>query len=109
MRHDEFADHPARRVHLDCIARLSVYQAEWADMRATCAKYGPVQIIGVERVPIIPVFEIEILCQNAQAARALDDSWLTYTETSPHRPRSMEEALVWGEQFNPFPDIPRRC
>jgi hypothetical protein len=45
--------------------------------------------------------------QDAQAARVLSDAWWTYTETSPHRPHSMEEALVWGEQFNPFPNIPR--
>ncbi|MET0530293.1 MAG: hypothetical protein ABW003_18490 [Microvirga sp.] len=58
-------------------------------------------------MPIIPVLEIDVLCQDAQTARALDDAWCAYTETSPHRPRSTEEALVWGEQFNPFPNIPR--
>jgi hypothetical protein len=70
-------------------------------------KYGPVQIVAVEQVPVIPVLEIDVLCQDAQTARALDDAWWAYTETSPHRPRSMEEALIWGEQFNLFPNIPR--
>ncbi|QRM28346.1 hypothetical protein [Microvirga sp. VF16] len=107
MRYHELNDHPARRDNQHCIARLSVYTAEWADLRAICEQHGPIQIIGVERVPIIPVFEIEVLCQDAQTARALDAAWMAYAETSPHRPRSMEEALIWGERFNPYPKIPR--
>jgi len=105
MRYSELNDHPAKRDNPHCIARLSVYEAEWHDLKAICAKYGPVQIIAAEQVPIIPVLEIEVLCRDAQTARALDDAWWACTETSPHRPRSMEEALVWGEQFNPYPDI----
>ena len=100
-------EHPARRDNQHCIAWLSVYKDEWSDMKAICAKFGRVQIIAVEKVPIIPVLEIGVLCQDAQAARVLGDAWWTYTETSPHRPHSMEEALVWGEQFNPFPNTPR--
>jgi hypothetical protein len=107
MLFDELASYPARRDKPDCITRLSVYKAEWPDLKALCAKYGPVQIVAVEQVPVIPVLEIDVLCQDAQTARALDDAWWAYTETSPHRPRSMEEALIWGEQFNPFPNIPR--
>jgi hypothetical protein len=105
MRYHELDDHPAKRDNPHFIARLSVYKAEWSDMEAVCAKHGTVQIIAVEQVPIIPVLEIEVLCQDAQTARALDNAWMIYTETSPHRPRSMEAALIWGEQFNPFPDI----
>ena len=107
MRYHELLDHPTKSNKPDCVVNLSVYNAEWADMEAICAKHGPVQIITVEEVPIIPVFEIEVRCQDAQTARALDNAWIAYTETSPHRPHSMEEALVWGEQFNPFPNIPR--
>jgi hypothetical protein len=107
----EMDNHSANHSRPDFIAILSVYPGEWADMQAIRAKHGPIQIIGVEQVPIIPVLEIEVLCRDAQTARALEDAWMTYTETSPHRPHSMEEALVWGEQYNPFPDIPRdwRC
>lgn len=36
--------------------------------------------------------------QDAQTACALADAWRTYTETSPHRPHSAGEALVWGKQ-----------
>jgi hypothetical protein len=107
MQFYEIDNHPAKRDSPHFIAKLSVYKAEWSDLKALCAKYGPVQIVAVEQVPIIPVLEVEVLCQDARTARALDDAWWTYTETSPHRPHSMEEALVWGEQFNPFPNIPR--
>jgi hypothetical protein len=107
VRSHELTDHPAKRNRPDCVVNLSVYQSEWADMEVICAKHGPVQIIAFEEVPIIPVLEIEVLCQNPQFARTLDNAWMAYTETSPHRPHSMEEALVWGEQFNPFPNIPR--
>jgi hypothetical protein len=107
MRYHEPADHPAKRNRPDCVVNLSVYQSEWAAMKAIFAKHGPVQIIAVEQVPIIPVFEIEVLCQSPQSACALDNAWMTYTETSPHRPHSMEEALAWGEQFNPIPNLPR--
>jgi hypothetical protein len=107
MRYHELDDHPAKRDNPHFIARLSVYKAEWADMEAICANHGPVQIITVEEVPIIPAFEIEVRCQDARTARALDNAWIAYTETSPHRPHSMEEALAWGEKFNPFPDISR--
>jgi hypothetical protein len=107
VRYNAFTEHPARRDNQHGIAWLSVYKDEWSDLKAICAKFGRVQIIGVEQVPVIPVLEIGVLCQDAQTARALDDAWWTYTETSPHRPHSMEEALAWGEQFNPFPNIPR--
>jgi hypothetical protein len=106
MKFHEFAAHPAKRAVQHCIAKLSVYNAEWSNLKAICAKYGPIQIVAVEKVPIIPVFEIEGLCQDAQTARALDNAWLAYTQTNPHRPHSVDEALVWGKQFNPFPDIP---
>src|SRR4051812_24190247 len=106
MKSCQIAKHPAKRDNPHCIASLAVYQDEWRDMNFICAKHGPVQIIAVEQVPIIPVLEIDVLCQDAQTARALDDTWWTYTETSPHRPHSMEEALAWGEKFNPYPDIP---
>jgi hypothetical protein len=105
MRSYALNDHPARRDNPHCIARLSVYKAEWDDLKAICAKHAPVQIIGVEQVPTIPVLEIEVLCQDAQTASTLDDAWMTYTETSPHRPHSMEEARVWGERHNPSPYI----
>lgn len=72
MASHEFANHPGKRDRPNCVATLSVNQVEWAVMQVTSTKYAPVQIIGVERVPIIPAFEIEILCQTAQAARALD-------------------------------------
>jgi hypothetical protein len=107
MQSCQIDNHPAKLNRPDCVATLSVYKAEWDDLKAIFAKHAPVQIISVEPVPIIPVFEIEVLCQDAQTARALDDAWWTYTETSPHRPHSMEEALIWGEQFNPYPNIPR--
>ena len=100
-------DHPAKLGNSHCIASLTVYRDEWPDLQAICAKHGPVQIITVEEVPIIPVFEIEVRCQGVRTARALDNAWIAYTETSPHRPHSMEEALPWGEKFNPFPDISR--
>jgi hypothetical protein len=107
MRSHELTDHPAKRDNPHCIARLSVYEAEWRDLKAICAQYGPVQIIAVEQVPIIPVLEVDVLCRDAQTARALDNAWIAFTETSPHRPHSKEEALVWGERHNPFLDIPR--
>jgi hypothetical protein len=103
----ELDNYPANHSRPDCIAVLSVYPGEQADMQAIRAQHGPTQIIDARRVPIIPVKEVYVQCQDAQTARALDDAWWTFTETSPHRPHSMEEALVWGEQFNPFPYIPR--
>ena len=107
MRYHELDDHPAKRDNPQCIASLTGYREEWPDLQVICVKHGPVQIIAVEQMPIIPAFEIEVLCQDAQTARALESAWIAYTETSLHRPHSMEEALVWGEQFNPFPNIPR--
>ncbi|MGO4527264.1 hypothetical protein AB4097_20705 [Microvirga sp. 2MCAF35] len=107
MHSYELTDHPAKRDKPDCVVNLSVYKSEWADMKAVCAEYGPVHIIGVKPVPIIPVLEIEVICRDARTAHALDNAWMFYTETSPHRPRSMEEALAWGEQYSPFPNIPR--
>jgi hypothetical protein len=69
MRYHELNDHPARRDNQHCIARLSVYKDEWSDLKAICAKYGSLQIVAVEKVLIIPVLEIEVLCRDAQTAR----------------------------------------
>ena len=64
-------------------------------------------IIGAKKVPLIPAFEIEVLCRDAKTARALDQAWWHCGETSPHRPHGKDECLAWRAQFNPFPDIPR--
>lgn len=103
----EMENYPATHSRPDCIAILSVYPGEQADMQAIRAQHGPTQIIDGRRVPIIPVQEVYVQCQDAQTARALDDAWWTYAETSPHRPHGEEECLAWGAQFNPFPNIPR--
>jgi hypothetical protein len=80
---------------------------DFLEAEPLCKVYGPTFMVGVKRVPLIPAFEIEMLCRDAQTARALADAWWAYCKTSPHRPHGKEECLAWGEQYNPFPDIPR--
>lgn len=101
------APHPARRERPHCIAKLYVHKAEWSDMQAVCAEKGRTQIIDVTKVPIIPAFDVHVLCTDPDTARALTLAWLEYCDTSPHRPHGKDEAHAWGEQYNPFPDIPR--
>lgn len=86
---------------------LFVYKAEWADMQAVCAEQGRTQIIDVTAVPIIPAFEVHVLCSDSDTARALTMAWLEYCELSPYRPHGKDEALSWGEQYTLFPHIPR--
>src|SRR4051794_39872656 len=107
MRYHEIATHPAKHNQPQCSARLSVFRGERSALDAICEKYGPTQIIGVEKVPMIPACEIEVLCRDAQTARALEDAWWRYGETSPHRPHGEKECMEWGKQFNPFPNIPK--
>jgi hypothetical protein len=107
MHSHERTDHPSKRDKSHCIAWLCVFKAEWADMKAICDAHGSTQIVGVKKVPLIPVFEIEILCNDARTAHALGEAWWNFSDTSPHRPHGEDECMVWGEQFNPFPDLPR--
>jgi hypothetical protein len=109
MRYYELTEprHPAKRERPRDIASLFVRKPEWTDLRAICEAYGPIQIVGVEKVPLIPAFMVEVLCRDPDTAVALSLAWHTYCETSPHRPHGLGECLAWGEQYNPFPDIPR--
>jgi hypothetical protein len=108
MRYYEIAqpEHPAKRETPHQIASLYVHKAEWPDLKVICEAHGAT-LINVKPVPIIPTFVVEVLCPSAEAKMPLYDAWLAYCETSPHRPHTEEECESWGEQFNPFPDIPR--
>ena len=98
----KFAAHPAKREKPHCIAKLSVYNAELSDMKVICAKYGPIQIVTVEKVPIIPVLEIEVLCRDAQTARALDDAWFLIGHNHhPPLSRLNGEHLLTPMDFRP--------
>jgi hypothetical protein len=103
----EHSRHPAKRERPHCIAKLFVHKAEWTDMQAICAAKCSTQIIDVTKVPIIPAFEVHVLCSDPNTARALTMAWLEYCESSPHRPHGKDEALAWGEQYIPFPYISR--
>jgi hypothetical protein len=100
-------DHPAKHERPHSVVALYVHKAEWEDFSGICQDHGPTEIVGIRKVPIIPAFDVDVLCKDAGAAMRLTAAWGEFCETSPHRPHSKEEALAWGEQFNPFPDIPR--
>jgi hypothetical protein len=113
MRHRDFYDyepepeHPAKRERPRDIAALYVHKSEWDDFSRIRQDHGPTEIVGVRRVPIIPAFDVDVLCEDSAAARAVTIAWGEFCETSPHRPHGKEEALAWGEQFHPYPDIAR--
>jgi hypothetical protein len=109
MRYYEPIDpeHPARRERPGDIANLYVFEAEMPDLEAMCEAHGPTVMVGVKKLSLIPAYEIAMLCRDTQAARALSTAWWDYCEMSPHRPHGKEECLAWGEQFNPFPNLPR--
>jgi hypothetical protein len=100
--------HPAKRDRPRDIASLYVHTAEWADFRRICEAHGAAQIVGVRKVRIIPAHDVEVLCQDADAAMALRMAWGEFCEISSHRPRTVQEREEWGLKVLPeFANIPR--
>lgn len=111
MRYHEFyadmpePEHPAERGHPGRIASLYAMKAEWADLTALCTAHGAT-LVGVQPLPIIPAVTVEMLCPSHSAVLPLMEAWLTFCETSPHRPRTEAEYTAFNARYKPFPDIP---
>jgi hypothetical protein len=101
-------NHPAKRQRPHSIAALYVHKAEGEDFSRICQHHGSTEIVGVRKVPIIPAFDVDVLCKNGDAAMALSITWGEFCETSPHRPRTEKEREEWGLKVLPeFANIPR--
>jgi hypothetical protein len=101
-------EHPAKRERPRDIAALYVHEAEWDDLRRICQDHGSTAIIGVRKVPIIPAFDVDVRCEDAETAMALSIAWGEFCEISPHRPRTAKEREEWGLKVLPeFANIPR--
>ena len=101
-------DHPARRERPHSIVALYVHKAEWDDFSRICQEHGSTAIVGVKKVPIIPAFDVDVLCKSAEAAMELSITWGEFCEISPHRPRTAKEREEWGLRVLPeFANIPR--
>ena len=102
------SDHPAKREKPHSLVALYVHKAEGDDLRRICQDHGSTEIVGVKKVPIIPAFDVDVLCKDAEAAMALSITWGEFCETSPHRPRTEKEREEWGLKVLPeFANIPR--
>ena len=99
-------EHPAKSARPRDIASLYVHKAERQDLDAIRSQHGVTEIVGVTPLPIIPAMQVEVLCRDSDTAFALMGAWSAYSETSPHRPHSRDNAIKWGKQFEPYGDIP---
>jgi hypothetical protein len=77
-------EHPAKRERPRDIARLYVLKAEWADVKAILTTHGPCEIIDGRKLPVIPGWDIEVLCSDPSTAQAVMVAWNNYIRTSPH-------------------------
>jgi hypothetical protein len=92
MRYREIATnmHPARRDRLHDIASLLVKEVQWQDMREICDRFGDTEIIGVERLPVLPAFQVEVLWRDSDAAYALMKVWWEHCQSD--RPHGLQKA-----------------
>jgi hypothetical protein len=64
-------DRPAKCERPHRVVALYVHKAEWDDFSRICQDHGSTEIVGITKVPIIPAFDVDVLCKDAEAAMAL--------------------------------------
>ena len=79
------APHPAKRDRPRDIARLYALKSEWGDLEAILVSHGDAEIVGVEPMPIVPGWTLEVLCSDPDMAHKLTVAWMAYVQSSLHR------------------------